>query len=320
MRIFVTGGSGFVGGAAIQKLSKDHDIRAMSRSEKGDAVITALGAEPVRCDLENVTADHMADCDIVIHSAAFVEEWGSWKIFETFNITGTQKMLSAAKEAGVKRFIHIGTEAALFHGQHMRNVDEHYPLAPQSPFPYSSTKARAEMLVRDANDASADFNTLILRPRMIWGPGDQTILAAVKTMAAAGKFTWIDGGQAMTSTTHIANLTHAISLAFTKGGEGEAYFVLDDGPISTREFLSQYLATQDIDLGDKDAPGGLIRGLANIIEPIWRLFGIKSPPPITRFTAHIMSRDCILIDRKARAELGYAPVISRAEGFAALSS
>jgi len=323
MKIFVTGGSGFVGGAAIEKLGGAHEIVAMSRSDKSDAKVTALGAEPVRCDLETVAAEHLQGCEAVIHCAAFVEEWGTWEIFEKFNVEGTKRVLEAARKAGVKRFIHIGTEAALFLGQDMHDVDETYPLAPHSPFPYSSTKAKAEQAVLDANVANSGdsgFETLCLRPRMIWGPGDQTILSAVKRMAAAGKFTWIDEGVAMTSTTHIDNLTHAISLALTKGSGGEAYFILDDEQISVREFLSQYLATQNIDLGAKSTPGWLVRGAANVIEPIWRMAMLKSAPPITRFTAHIMSRDCVLIDAKARRELGYAPVISRDEGFAQLKN
>lgn len=317
MKIFITGGSGFVGGAAIQKLCQKHDIIAMSRSEQSDAKITKLGGKPVRSNLQNVTAEHMKDCDIVIHSAAYVEEWGSWEIFEDYNVGGTKRMLQAAKNAGVKRFIHIGTEAALFLGEDLINVDETRPLAPYSSFPYSSTKALAEQAVIDANGDG--FTALSLRPRMIWGPNDQTILKTVKAMAEAGKFTWIDEGQYKSSTTHIANLVHAIELAMIKGEGGEAYFILDDDVVTIREFLTQYLATQNIDLGSKSAPSWMVRGLANVVEPLWRFAAIKSPPPITKFTAYIMSCHCILIDQKARDTLGYKPIMTRAQGFAELS-
>jgi len=319
VKIFLTGGSGFVGGAFIKSFAKEHDILAMSRSVKSDAAIKALGITPIRSSLNAVETAHLKGCEAIVHCAAYVEEWGPWVIYEKLNVEGTRQLLEVAKQAGVKRFVHIGTEAALFYGQHMRGVDETYPLALKSPFPYSRTKAKAEKLVRDANDPQGGFETIILRPRMIWGPDDQTVLQAVKGMAQAGKFAWIDGGRAMTSTTHIDNLVSAMGLALTRGTGGEAYFILDDGQISIREFLTSYLATQNVDLGKKSMPGWFLRGLSNVTEPIWRGLNLKSAPPITKFTAHIMSRECTLIGDKAREGLGYKPVITRAQGLKDIS-
>lgn len=317
MRIFVTGASGFVGGAATEKLAASgHDVRAMSRSEKSDAKIVALGGKPVRCDLEDVTAANIGDAEAVIHCAAFVEQWGPPDAWKRFNVDGTARMLKAAREAGVKRFIHIGTEAALFHGQHLRGVDETYPLAPNSPYPYSSTKAQAEMLVREAN--APEFQTIVLRPRFIWGPGDTTLLPTIEAMARAGKFMWVDGGRTMTSTTHIDNLVHAIALALTRGRGGEAYFILDDGVRSMREMISGMAASRGVSLPDKSVPGWVADALGAACEGAWRTFSLKGEPPLTRFSAMIMSRDAVLADDKARGELGYAPVVGVEDGMRAL--
>jgi nucleoside-diphosphate-sugar epimerase len=318
MRIFLTGASGFVGGAVAQKLRSDHAILAMSRSKTSDEKIIRLGVEPVRASLGEVDPGQLDGIDAIIHCAAYVEEWGPYKTYHKINVDGTKQLLECARSAGVKRFVHVGTEAALFRGQHMRDVDEDYPLAFNSPFPYSRTKALAEQAVRNANNPQANFTTIVIRPRMVWGPGDQTILPVVVAMAKAGKFIWVDQGATMTSTTHIDNLVHGIDLALTKGAPGAAYFVLDGEPLSLRNFLTRYLATAGVTLGDKSAPGWLIRGAANLIEPLWRLSGAKSPPPITRFAAHIMSRDCTLKDGRAKVELGYKPVITLEDGMAAL--
>jgi nucleoside-diphosphate-sugar epimerase len=91
-------------------------------------------------------------------------------------------MLGAAQQVGARRFIHTGTEAALVRGQHLRGVDETAPLAFDSSYPYCRTKALAEQAVRDEN--CAGFETIVLRPRFIWGPGDQTILPLLQKMAA----------------------------------------------------------------------------------------------------------------------------------------
>jgi len=318
MRIFVTGASGFVGGAATKRFVSDgHEVLAMSRSERSDAAIRALGATPVRCDLENVEAEHIRGADAVLHCAAFVEQWGPRDAWKRLNVDGTARMLRAAREAGAERFIHISTESVLWRGQHLRNVDETYPLAPRSPYPYAATKAQAEMLVREAN--AFDFTTTILRPRFIWGPGDTTLLPVLEAMARDGKFMWIDRGRARTTTTHIDNLVHAITLALTKGKGGEAYFVLDDGVRTMREMLSAMASARGLALPDKFAPSWFADALGAMCETLWRGLPLPGAPPLTRFSAMILSRECVLSDVKARVELGYAPVISVEDGMRALA-
>jgi hypothetical protein len=309
MRIFVTGASGFVGGAATKHLvGEGHKVRAMSRSEKSDDAIRKVGAQPVRCNLEDVDASVIGDAEVVLHCAAFVEQWGPREAWKRFNVDGTARMLAAARGAGVKRFIHIGTEASLFCGQHLRGVDETYPLALRSPYPYSATKAQAEALVRAAN--TPEFETIVLRPRFIWGPGDTTLLPAIVAMAREGKFMWIDHGRNRTSTTHIANLVHAIELALTNGFGGQAYFILDDGVRTMREMISGMAAARGVTLPNKSAPAWLADVIGAVSETAWRLFALKGEPPLTRFSAMILSREAVLKDDKARFEMGYAPVIT----------
>jgi len=319
MRIFVTGGSGFVGGQAIKHfVARGDDVRAMSRSEKSDAAIRALGATPVRCDLENVTAANIGDAEAIIHCAAFVEQWGPKEAWKRFNVDGTARMLSASREAGAKRFIHISTESVLWRGQSLRNVDETYPLAPNSPYPYASTKAQAEQLVSAAN--APPFETIILRPRFIWGPGDTTLLPTIEMMAKSGGWMWVNHGRCMTSTTHVANLIHAIELALTKGRGGEAYFVLDDGVRPMREMITRMADARHLTLADRSVPGWFADSLGGACEFVWGTFPVKGDPPLTRFSAMILSRDCILSDAKIRAEMGYRPVVSVDDGMRALAT
>jgi len=318
MHIFVTGASGFVGGAATKALvAKGHLVSAMSRSESADAKIRGFGGAPVRCDLENVTPAHVAGADVVLHCAAFVEQWGPPDAWKRFNVDGTARMLAAAREGAAKRFIHIGTEAALFHGQHLRGVDETYPLAPHSPYPYSSTKAQAEILVRDANAPS--FETIALRPRFIWGPGDTTLLPLIEHMAKSGQWAWVGGGVNRTSTTHISNLVRAIELALTRGRGGEAYFILDDGVRTMKEMISGMAAARGISLPSRSVPAWLADNIGATCEFLWRTFSLKGEPPLTRFGAMIMSRESVLKDDKARTELGYRPVTSVEDGIRALA-
>ena len=67
------------------------------------------------------------DCDAVIHCAAYVESWGSRELTWKINVEGTQRTLDAARAAGAKRFLHMGTEAVLWKGQDLVDVNEDYP-------------------------------------------------------------------------------------------------------------------------------------------------------------------------------------------------
>ena len=316
-KLFITGASGFVGGAIVQALASRYTLLALSRSERSDAAIRALGATPVRGELGSVAAETIAGCAAVIHCAAFVKQWGTREQFWNANVEGTRQLLQAARQAGAQRFIHIGTEAALFHGQHMRDIDEQYPYPAHTPFLYSETKAAAEQLVLAAN--APGFATLSIRPRFVWGPGDQTILPVLETMVRSGRFVWVDHGRAQTSTTHIANLVHAVELALERGAGGNAYFVTDEGNTRMHEFLTALLATRKLTPQEKSIPGWLARMLAAVTETMWRALGKTSDPPLTRLAASMMSRDCTIRTDKAQRELGYQPVISRSEGLRELA-
>lgn len=312
MKIFITGASGFVGSALVQKLKKKHTILAMSRSEKSDAAIKKLGAKPVRSELGAVDAGLLKGVAVIIHAAAFVEQWGTRDDFWQANVTGTEQLIAAAKAAKVKRFIFIGTEACLFHGQDMVGIDETYPYPQHTPFLYSLTKGEAEKRVISAN--SKVMQTMSIRPRLIWGTGDKTILPVLVDMIKKKRFMWMDHGEKKTDTTHILNLVHAVELGLSKGRGGEVYFVTDGEETTFRDFLTRYLSTQQVTPPAKSIPGSVARALAFVVEGVWKLFAIKTEPPLTRFAAAIMSRHCTINISKIRRDMGYKPVISVAQG------
>ena len=93
-------------------VGKGHDVRAMSRSEKSDAIINALHATPVRCDLESVTPASIGNAEAVVHCAAFVEQWGPKDAWKRFNVDGTARMLAASKAAGDIEIVNVTSQAS----------------------------------------------------------------------------------------------------------------------------------------------------------------------------------------------------------------
>lgn len=319
--IFVTGGSGFVGGALVRRLvAEGAVVRALARSERAAQAVSALGAEPVPGDLGDAEAiaSGAGDCQHAYHVAAFVGPGGRWEDYELANVVGTRNVLEGCRRAGVKRLVLCGTEAALMAGKPLHNVDEQAPLRPDSPAPYPATKARAEIVVRDA--ARDGFETVVVRPRLVWGPGDTSVLPAIVDMVRAGRFAWIGGGRQHTATTHVDNAVEGLILGAMRGRSGEAYFVTDGEPVVFREFITALLRTQGVEAPDRSIPAPVAAVAARLAELAWRALPRRGDPPVDRFAIWAAGHECTIDITKARTELGYAPIVSREEGLAGLGA
>jgi nucleoside-diphosphate-sugar epimerase len=314
---FVTGGSGFIGGHLVRRLiDEGWTVRALARSDASAGKVAALGAEPVPGSLanESALARGAAGADVVFHAAAKTADWGPWADFWEVNVFGTRRVLAAAVAAGARRFVHVGTEAVLLHGQPLVYADERMPLAWHSPSRYALSKAHAEAIVV----APSGVETIVIRPRFVWGPGDTTLVPVMLDLIERGQFRWIGGSRHLTSTTHVDNCVEGLMLAATRGTPGAAYFVTDGAPVVFREFVTALLATRGVVPPRGVVPRRVALGAARVGEAAWRVLPLKGEPPLTRFGVWFASVECTLDDSRARADLGYAPVVSRAAGLAAL--
>jgi nucleoside-diphosphate-sugar epimerase len=158
----------------------------------------------------------------------------------------------------------------------------------------------------------------VLRPRFVWGLGDTTLLPQMVEMVKAGRFMWVGGGGQLTATTQVDNVVEGLVLAAERGSPGAAYFVTDGEPKSEpvvfREFVSDLLRTQGVEPPTRTIPGWVGGVLRAVGEPTWKALPLPGRPPLARFTLWVLTQECTIDDSKARRELGYSPVVSRAQG------
>jgi nucleoside-diphosphate-sugar epimerase len=318
---FVTGGSGFVGRHLLEALHARGDaVRALVRSAAAEATVVGLGAQPVRGDLDDPAAmtAGMRGADVVYHVAALVEDWGSEADFHRVNVAGTEHVLAAARAAGVPRLVFVSTEAVLVGGVPIRNAREDHPRPARTLGLYPRTKAEAEQLVLAAS--SPALATIVVRPRFIWSTDDTSLLPKLVETVKQGNWRWIGGGHYLTSTCHVRNLVAGMLRAAEHGKGGEIYFLTDGEPVEFRSFMTELLRTQGVEPGDKILPHWAATLAAWTAECSWRLLHLAGKPPVTRTAIKLAGEEVTVDDSKARRELGYVNVISRAEGLRELAA
>lgn len=314
MKIFVTGGSGFVGQNVIPILIKNgHDVSALVRSTKSAEKVKKIGAEPIMDELTALSKNTelaLKECEVVLHSAAHIDFTYDPKPFYAVNVEATERLLRLSKNAGVKKFIYISA-APVVPGSPIVNLSEDEAGSDLPKALYPKTKAIAEKAVLSAH--SKGFQTLSLRPPAIWGPNNhhyQMLFDNVKS----GKWRWIGGSHQVLSTIHVKNLASAILSAMKSEIGGEAFFVTDGDRRSMRKTFGSIMKAHQLDPGDKELPLGVAVLMAHLFGGIWKLFALKSRPPVAPLMIRLMATEFSVSDEKARVKLGYRNVISFEEG------
>ena len=316
MRAFVTGGSGFLGRNLIPYLVEHGwEVRALARSPDAGAAVRASGAEPASGDITSGEGlvEHLRGCDAAFHAAAWANDWGDPAVAWNANVVGTERMLTAAREAGVKRFVHVSTEAVLVGAPIVRATEE-WPYPTRSLGLYTWTKREAEKLARAAS--APGFDVMVVRPRFIWGKGDTSLMPKFVEAAKSGTLKWFGGGRYLTSTCHVRNSCEGMLKAAEKGAPGEIYFLTDGEPIAFREIISALLKKEGVDPDVGSIPTFVAHASSIVMDATWRLLHLKSRPPLPHASFHLKGEDVTVVDAKARKEIGYTGEMTIEAGLA----
>ncbi|MFG2794588.1 NAD-dependent epimerase/dehydratase family protein [Streptomyces sp. NPDC048419] len=323
MKALVTGASGFLGSHIVDECVHSGDaVRVLvRRSSDVGRLRTVPGIEIVHGDLDQPDSGPLREAvqgvDTVYHSAARVLDYGSRKQFERTNVTATQRLLGAARDAGVGRFVFVSSPSAVMTGEDQLDIDESQPYPARYLNLYSETKAAAERIVLTAN--GPDFTTCAIRPRGVWGPRDwhgfmPKLLAKLRTERMPD----LSGGRrVLTSLCHCTNAARACLLAARSDQVGgKAYFVADREWTDVWAFTAEMAERFGGAPPSQAVPGWARDAIVSAVETVWRVpyLAHRYPPPLSRYSVALLTRSTTYSTKAAERDFGYRPVIDQRTG------
>lgn len=318
MKVFVTGGGGFLGLAIIEQLTK-HGYEVVSFSRKKHEALEKLGVIHYQGNLANYETleTAMQDCDAVFHVAAKTGIWGSYADFYEANVTGTMHLLKACRELGISYLVYTSSPSVVYESG-STGKDESLPYPKKFDAYYPETKAIAEQAVLKAN--SPALVTCALRPHLVWGPKDPHFLPRLFAKRRKDQLRLLGTKDYFVDTTYVddAALAHLRALETMRENPaavaGKAYFLSQDDPITIRDFINRLLDTGGLPPVTKTVhpTAALLAGV--LIEGAYRVFNVKSEPPLTPFLVKQLSSSHWYDISAAKRDFGYIPTVSIDEG------
>jgi nucleoside-diphosphate-sugar epimerase len=321
MRVLVTGGSSLLARATAETLIA-----------RGDEVVL-LQRNPAPLDTPQLLGDvrdaefvhsAVAGCDAVVHLAAKVGVVGSWHDYRSINVDGTANVVATARHHGVARFVHVSTPSVAHAGDALVGVGATPAVTGRKGAWYAESKAIAEQMVHEA--ASDALPIVIVRPHLVWGPGDTQLVGRIVERARAGRLALVGDGAALIDTTYIDNAASALVAALdaVEPGAacvGRAYVIANGEPRPVAELVAGICHAAGIDITPRRVPRRLAVAAGALVERVWALRGADAgEPPLTRFLAEQLGTAHWFDPRPAQHDLGWTPTVSIDEGLARLAA
>ncbi len=217
MKVLVTGGTGFVGGHLIEQLRRRGDhVRALVRPGSDRGFVESLGADVAIGDLDDPDSLRAAceGCEVVYHAAARVEIVGSEDEFQRTTVGGTTRMVRAANEARVRRFVHISS-CGVYHPRLLASAATVNELTetPEPPrwFTYGRAKYRAEKAVRREIAEGRDW--VIVRLGYLYGPRNQIMRTYLEPALRKNIMTIVGDGENEMALVDVVDAVRAVARA-----------------------------------------------------------------------------------------------------------
>jgi nucleoside-diphosphate-sugar epimerase len=308
VRIAVTGASGFVGGRVARALAAaGHEVLAYGRRPAAALASPLPGYAP--WDVAAAPSAPAVAVDAVVHCAAHVGDWGPEAAYRAVNVDGTRAVLARFPGA---RGVHVSTSSVYSDGVPTVRVREDAPTGRCAHSPYARTKAEAERVV-----LAEGSRAVVLRPHIVYGPGDSTLLPRVLAARRLGALPVPGDGRNRVSATHVDNLVHAVERALATPGAYGAFNVADGVEANVNDLLRTLLRRYGVPTRLVHVPRAAAWRAAALCEGAWRTLGalgVRGAPPLTRYAVGHLAAHHTLDTARARDLLGYAPRWSYLDG------
>lgn len=321
MRVLVTGASSLIGRGVVDLLSQRGDVAVAFQRNPiavSDAFEQSLGDV---ADADAVDAA-MRGCHGVIHLAAKVGVVGARADYVRTNVDGTRNVLDAARRHGVERVVHVSSPSVAHDGTAIVGGGADPALTEHGAAWYPETKAIAERLALAANGTA--MGVTVVRPHLVWGPGDTQLVGRITERAAAGRLALVGGGAALVDTTYITNATAALVAALDAvhpgaACAGQAYVVANGEPRPIRELVAGICAAAGVPFEPKIVSLRTARRVGDVIDRVWPRLGRSDEPPLTRFLADQLGTAHWFDPRPAARDFGWVPEVSIDDGLRELA-
>jgi dihydroflavonol-4-reductase len=309
VKVFLTGGTGFIGGHVARRLrERGDDVRALARSADKGRALTGLGCEVITGDLSDkaAIATGLEGAGAAIHVAAMYEvgiPQSQHKAMYEANVVGTENVLRGALEAGTRKVVYVSTVGA-FGNTRGQVVDESYE-HPGTGFTsyYEQTKYQAHQIAKRLI-AEEGLPCVIVQPGGVYGPDDHSEIGNQLNQFLAGRMPLLAFPDLGFNLVHVEDVATGVLLALDKGKTGEAYVL--GGQITTMRELIGTLAKV---AGKRPPRGTLPTGLIKAMAPFGPVVGkvMGTGPNLREIIASADGVTFWAKHDKAIAELGYSP-------------
>src|SRR5215470_388250 len=311
MKVLVTGGTGFLGRRLVERLALEGDeVWVLGRNGGSGADVRSLGAQVVPGDVRQWASVRKAveGVDVIYHCAGKVEAGGRWVDFLEVNVLGTERLIQASLEHGVRRFVHvssIGVYPERPDGAVISEGDGYDENTGRGG--YTRSKIMADQLAFwYARAQSAPLT--VIRPATIYGPGGKNNL--VRVGVKKGRFNVIFGdGSNIMPIVYVDNVVDALVLAARRAeAVGRAYNVVDRDRVTQREYLTRMGAALGRQQNTAYLPMPVVRRLASAADLAKAALRGGRRSPQDMFSRISRSLQSARYDTsRAEAELGWKP-------------
>ncbi len=317
MRVLVTGATSMIGRTVINRLvERGDEVTALQRRPSGIEGITEIQGSITDIEVVHRAVEGQEG---VIHVAAKVDIVGDFDDFVEVNVQGTTNLTTAARGAGVKRFVYVSTPSVAHAGASIVGGGPATADPDRTSGHYATTKAMAERL--SLSSSTEEMPIVAIRPHLVIGPGDTQLVGRILERAEQGRLPLVGTGLALVDATWVDNAAGALVAALDKspGLGGRAFVVSNGEPRTVHELLARITKAAGVEWSPRLVPSKLAIAGGRLVEKIWDTTGRQDEPPMTGFAAEQFSTAHWFDQTETRNALDWEPSVSLADGFEILA-